>query len=360
MRHLDVLPLVLGLSAATLACGGVPHDSPDSVVFGAPILLTCSGSTTSSSIAVGDFDGDHTTDIAGCVSDSSVSVFLNKNGTLVGPVQTNMGGSWLQAHDVNGDGKVDLATYSSKAESTVVGFAAGGGTFQPTATDYPELCDNYTVSFDGYANAVCNNYTNKTVTVKDIASDGSTIDLFSMSVPAPARAADVDGDGKPDFVYPVGSSVAVQLGLGGSSFGPMQVVVTADDKVQDIDFADVDGDGVTDMIVKTGTSSTGYTYFVVQNKNGTLTPVSQFAAVESVDYAFRDVTGDGIMDVVLTDHAQLAIMVGKGDGTFEKTALLVTGPWTDASHFEFTDLNGDGKPDLVVGDGATISVLLRQ
>ena len=40
MRHLG-LALVLGLSASTLACGGTPHDSPDSIVFGAPMILSC-------------------------------------------------------------------------------------------------------------------------------------------------------------------------------------------------------------------------------------------------------------------------------------------------------------------------------
>jgi hypothetical protein len=125
-------------------------------------------------------------------------------------------------------------------------------------------------------------------------------------------------------------------------------------------FGDIDGDRSTDLIVQVGSSSTtGYTYALAVNKAGAFQVVNQFVKVEDVTYNFQDVTGDGIVDVVLSQDAQIVVMVGKGDGTFADKALLLTGPWT-SSAYVFSDLNGDGKPDLVVADSSNVSVLLRQ
>ena len=48
-----------------------------------------------------------------------------------------------------------------------------------------------------------------------------------------------------------------------------------------------------------------------------------------------------------------------GDGTFDTNAVVLTGSWSELTHFDFGDLNADGKPDLVVG-GQSISVVFRQ
>jgi hypothetical protein len=71
------------------------------------------------------------------------------------------------------------------------------------------------------------------------------------------------------------------------------------------------------------------------------------------------VTGDKVADLVVVRGAALTITRGVGDGTFDTNAVVLTGAWTDMTHFDFGDLNSDGKPDLVVG-GQSISVVFRQ
>ncbi len=362
MRNLVGIALVFGLSASTFACGGVQHDSPDQVVFDAPMLLACGDGTPKDVVATGDFNGDHLTDVVGCASSSSVSVFLNQGGGSFGDPKVVEADEieGLEVHDVDGDGRSNLVLTTSDGNygsTTTIAFATANGDFNVTQQpDYPRGCQNYVASFDGYADAVC--YEDGNAVIYDIANDGTEQHVASIPVAGNPHIADLDGDGKPDFAYGIGSTVAVQLGHG-TSFQAAQVVAVADEQVVEISFADIDGDGYVDMIVEVG-SAGAYSYVLVHNDQGTgFTAMSAFAAVHGVDYTFEDVTGDGVMDTVLTENEQLMVMVGKGNGTFEDKALLVTGPWTNASGFSFADLNADGKPDLVVG-GETVSVLLRQ
>ena len=125
-------------------------------------------------------------------------------------------------------------------------------------------------------------------------------------------------------------------------------------------FADIDGDGLVDLIARTGTSDSGWTDWLVHNKGALAFEVwSQVRVPDNVDETYCDATGDGRVDIVLTQAAEILIMVGQGDGTFDSTAVLVTGPWSIARNPLFIDLTGGGKPDIVVGDTA-VSVLLRQ
>jgi hypothetical protein len=358
MRHLKTLS-VLGLSLSTFACGGTPHDSPGSVVYSAPMLLTCADGSTSSVVATGDFNGDKITDLVGCVTSNSASVFLGAGGGMFGnAMAVEIGGSnSLEVHDVDGDGKSDIVgEYESNA---YISFAKGNGAFAPPIEQpaYPFGCSAYQYALDGFENAIC--FSNGTLTISDMAADGSSVQVASMPAPAAPELADLDGDGNLDLVYAIGSSIAVQLGIGGTTFGPVQVIAVLDASIEDFTFTDVDGDGFVDVVARINQDGDD-AYQILHNKNGTgFESLGLIARAEDVDYLFQDVTGDGVMDAVLSQDAEIVVMVGKGDGTFADQGIELLGTWTSASGFSFTDLNGDGKPDLVVG-GSNVSVLLRQ
>jgi hypothetical protein len=361
MRHLATVSLVVGLSASTFACGGTPHDSPDSIVFGAPVIMSCpSGAINGAQI--GHFRAT-ANDIAACQTKTGVSTFVNDGaGAFRTGTVADIATGDFEVLDVDGDGLSDIVSlqFGSSSYNPQISFARKDGTFAPPVSqpNYPFGAEKR-FSIDGMRNAFEYDATNKLVTFEDLTSDGSASVITTATVPSWPYFADVDGDGNVDMAFAIGSTVAVELGYGHGSFGAAQVVLIAPDKVNNVFFGDVDGDGVQDMIVETGSSSTGYTYSIAINKSGSLQVVNQFAEVKDVTYKFQDVTGDGIVDVVLSQDAQIVIMLGKGDGTFADKPLLLTGPWT-SSAYVFSDLNGDGKPDLVVADSSNVSVLLRQ
>jgi VCBS repeat protein len=82
------------------------------------------------------------------------------------------------------------------------------------------------------------------------------------------------------------------------------------------------------------------------------------AGVSPQSVAEADVNRDGKVDLVVSNSAGVAVVLGRGDGTFEaKTQFGVGGGGSVA----VGDLNGDGNLDLVTGNGwyqHTLSVLL--
>ncbi len=362
MRHLNLLPVVFGLSVSTFACsGGVQHDSPSNITYSAPMLLACADGSTSSVIATGDFNGDKLPDLVGCETKDSVSVFLNAGAGFFGDaisVQLESTIFWVDAEDVDGDGKSDIIW--SHGSDIGVTYSNGDGTFGRTIAqaNFPDGCNAYKYSLDGFENAIC--YENGKVIVYDMASDGSGQQAFTLAAPATPTVLDVDHDGHLDFAYAIGSSIAVQLNLGDNTFGPVQVVVVTGARVNSLQPVDIDGDTYTDLIADVGSSSTGEAYAFLHNEAGTgFKDLGDLPKADHVSYQFQDVTGDFVMDLVLAQDGALVVMVGKGDGNFEDQGVALTGPWTSSSQAKFTDLNGDGKPDLVVG-GSSVSVLLRQ
>jgi hypothetical protein len=68
-----------------------------------------------------------------------------------------------------------------------------------------------------------------------------------------------------------------------------------------------------------------------------------------------DLNSDGKLDLVVSNDlsADVSILLGKGDGTFGKTASLKTQPLTDS--IAVADFNNDGKADLAVTSTARAS-----
>jgi len=91
---------------------------------------------------------------------------------------------------------------------------------------------------------------------------------------------------------------------------------------------------------------------------------------DSTSVAVSDVNGDGIPDIIVgyRDSNQVSVLLGDGDGTFQRPATYSTGPGATNGNFGLAvaDVNGDGKPDIVattVPDDITaagsLSVLLN-
>jgi hypothetical protein len=99
------------------------------------------------------------------------------------------------------------------------------------------------------------------------------------------------------------------------------------------------------------------------NGDGTL-QIAEQIPIDGGDPAVilaRDVNDDGKLDlVVVNTFSTLAVLHGKGNGTFENPQYFTAG--FGLRSLSFADVNGDGSLDIVTADEFfdEVSVLLRQ
>jgi hypothetical protein len=292
--------------------------------------------------------------------------------------------------DVNGDGKLDLIAVTASDGSSAginVFLGNGSGTFPTTAVSGPAGA--------GGAVAVIADFNSDGK--KDIATsygqillgngDG-TFGLLPQTLPEGQQrgvaAADLNQDGKIDlaFTNSTAATVDVYFGNGDGSFVHSASYPTIHGATT-IEASDLDGDGFPDLFV--GTAHGGvYTasqfsessfQSLLNYGDGTFgpsrayfpgPPSQQFdlnPTAAYVQYATANFTSSGKPDLLLltngTSGAALAVLKGKGDGTFSQSAIPTQLSNPSAPQFISAiasgDMNGDGKPDMVFAWGSDSS-----
>ncbi|HSZ59174.1 MAG TPA: FG-GAP-like repeat-containing protein [Tepidisphaeraceae bacterium] len=382
--------------------------------------LTSYVGATPNAVAVADVNGDGKEDLVvgdgGTAYPGNVAVLLgNRDGTFQPAVNFNTGVNpyALAVADLNGDGRLDIATANQRSNTVSVLL----GDVPPTVLSInrasppgPITSDSsvtYTVTFNESVTGVnasdfslaLNGVTTTTpvvisgsgaaytVTINGISGTGTLglnlVDNGSIQdaagnplqaggVPSfshqpivgnPSRVyamavADLNGDGKADLVEATGNSGIVLLGNGNGTFRPGQTFALAK-YVSSIVVADVNGDGKPDLVV----SNTYYHNSVsvlLGNGNGTFQAQRSYAVGNAPrSLAVSDVNGDGKADIITANNQSntVSVLLGNGDGTFQSQTTFAAGgsPWSIA----VSDVNGDGRPDIVVGNfNHTVSVLL--
>jgi VCBS repeat protein/FG-GAP repeat protein len=306
----------------------------------------------------------------------------------------NSGGPiWVLAADVNGDSQLDLVvanwcvSVSACASSNVgVLLNTGHGTFQPVVTYDTGGYHAFAVSIndmngDDIPDLIVANGCGDSFNQPGGCPDGSASVLLgngdgtfqaSHSFPSGGSlsalvVADVNRDGHPDVVVsncapsaqlcPAGNgNVGVLLGNADGSLQPVTLYDSGGLAASFVAVADVNGDHEPDVLVSNQR--------ICDNCRGTLGVLlgrgdGTFHSVQTYDtglfapafIAIADFNGDHSPDMVLTQNigggGELAVLLNRGDGTFETAAVYETGGLY-ATPLVIADANGDGKPDLMV------------
>jgi hypothetical protein len=225
-------------------------------------------------IAAGDFNRDGLPDLAVSNDDPSfkgVVILQGRgDGTFAPPVKYVMkfsvGG--LAVADVNGDGRPDLVLGQS--------IALGGGQYQGEVHVLPGNRDGT------FGDAV------------DYAGGPGIVGSLAV--------ADLNGDGRPDFVEgswdPVGETLSIILSNPDGTYGPATVLAPGWTPGF-IVVADVDGDGRPDLVVSDGAGPVS----VLRNQGaGRFGPAVTYAAGARAGSAqAADFDGDGLPELVVVN-----------------------------------------------------------
>ena len=295
-----------------------------------------------------DLNGDGWLDLM--VADvfySSINVFLNNgDGTFYYPGKVGLGGTYSGSFtlgDFNHDGKIDLAEIGC-------GGLNGGGA---SCTLNIGLGDGTGLNF---------------APSQSIPLAGSSFNL---------QSADINGDGKLDFVFARGSVGVILWGRGdGTVSGPTYLRPSTTDPVDAVAVADFNNDGRLDLTLLSGEPcdpdpnrgpcGVGYvnTVWMYKNNGGTsftLTTHSQFTAQAGVIVP-ADINGDLNQDVLHYNPFPEGLnpvrggtggydyVLGLGNDTLGTQGTLSSSGIGAAT---FRDMNGDSRADYAVVDWYT-------
>lgn len=274
----------------------------------------------------------------------------------------------IASGDFNNDGIPDLVSVAPTNGFIDVALGKGNGTFAPWLGSLASYSPRYVAvgKFDGL---------NLDAVVNDSAFGNALVMLgngegyFPSSTPLDLNGAytnnfaiaDFNGDHRDDLAMTDGvGNEFIFLSNGDGTFQGPQVFTTGGIDPEPIVASDFNGDGIVDLAVLNvdyHTGRTGSLAVLLGKGDGTfgspqLTPFPSGAF--GLGLAVGDFNLDGKLDLALTASTTssqtdfVVILLGKGDGTFARRSTTMSGPGYGS--LGVGDFNGDGKLDVVVAD----------
>ena len=335
-------------------------------------------------VTVADLNGDGARDLAvvsagdGFTPTGHISVLAgNGDGTFQPGVRhaTGVGAVSVGVGDVDADGRPDLlaAALSSAGagSSALILLANADGTFQtPRAFatgSRPNSVGIGDFDGDGRVDVATANSDADTVSILLGNGDGSFFEAPKYGANRLAdsvAAGDFNRDGVPDLaVANQSDSCSVLLGYGDGTFQAAQTFAAGDNPMG-IASGDLNGDGELDVATANWLSNT--VSVLLGNGDGTLRTAVQYAAgVRPMSIAAADFNGDGALDLAVANDGlqwgsvgRVSVLPGNGDGTFRAPVTLIAG--RNSRSVAARDLDGDGDVDLAVANAHShdVSVML--
>ena len=273
-------------------------------------------------------------------------------------VISTMGGTSLQASDVNNDGKLDLVSIGSLSfgdEGVVVQLGNGDGTFQSpivTALNQPGvrmvLGD---FNNDGRLDAVVHDF--ELVWFLPGNGDGTFQapigTFFSGTIMNSFAAGDFNQDGKLDLAVGNAGQVRILLGNGDGTFQQPTTSYSAGNGTSfSMALGDFNLDGKLDIVVTSETDNS--VAVLLGNGDGTMQNGVEYATTQGpVTVAVADLNADGKPDLAVISQGKhgasnLSHLLGNGDGTFQTHVDQIAA--LGSVGIALADYNGDGKPDI--------------
>jgi hypothetical protein len=364
------LSFIFAISLTTVAC---PQGLPTPVQFNvAPSYKVGAGPV---SVVAADFNGDGKMDLATANSAAnSVSILLGKGDGSFGSSNDYPVGrspSSVAVADFNADGWRDLVT-ANRSEGTVsVLINNGNGTFR-AGTPYkvgtsPIFAVAGKLGRESGVGIVALNTGDSTISVIQDGGIGTGVTVTNYDVggyrATSLALADFDQDATIDIAvitaYHPGAT-RVFLNRGDGKFDT-PIDSRSGSFSSSVAIGDFNRDAKMDLV----TADSGGTTVLMGNGNGTFTRLTNYVTLGRViAVAVGDFNGDGDLDHIalnttfLTNDNLVTVLLANGDGTFTRTSDYAVGKV--ASSIAIADFNNDGKLDIAVADSAdnSVSVLL--
>ena len=323
--------------------------------------------TDATAIAVGDLNGDNHTDIAVAGGAAVMLLFGNGDGAFQAPVSVGTVGAYaLAVGDVNGDGVNDIvATGTEIVQNTpepavFVLLGNGGGTFRGPESYIVDSAPTFVVlgdfNHDGRPDIACS-AENAGISVLLNTGQGKFEHSNAFHATKHSNfvsAGDLNGDGLPDLIVTDSGSLtypmAVLLNKGHGTFGAPAIIDLPDTPGSPVALGDFNGDGKLDFAANVA-NSFGFTGVAVAlgNGDGAFQPLKTYATPLNADVVIAgDFNREGNLDLAVATYAkgvaQLSVLLGSGDGTFQ-TAVNSPLP-AQARTMVAGDFNGDGILDV--------------
>jgi hypothetical protein len=340
---------------------------------------TLIGTAPVTAVAVGDVDGDGRADTVmatgynfGSADDFTLFVFRSRpDGTLAPPQRYSTVAGYgseimsLVVADLDGQGRNAVIAASSGNAIQIFrrqgdGSLASSQTITTPASYVVRVAD---VNGDGRPDFVGRPFIGSAVQVWTQAVDGS----FGAPLAVPVVAGgygdlavgDINGDGRNDIVITStetlpGQQIGLLLQQPDGSFATARYLDVPGDSAQGVAIGDVNGDGRNDLVVALGfTSTIGVMLQDAQGQLGTMTSVR--AATNAMRVQVADIDGDGRLDVVSSAWGgwPLALNRQRSDGTLGGAETFPVADYGQNSPglVAVGDVDGDGLLDIVYGRG---------
>jgi len=309
------------------------------------------GGVSSSSWALVEVHNPTTT-----IAPSPPKIYYYQNGGEV---------TQLLVADFNNDGIMDLADSNAADRiSILLGDGLGNFNFSHMATwDYWPAFGLNNATYgdfngDGNLDLAYQAYfgpNNPTGLAVSLANGDGTFHqawLRDDSALIGALAGDFNRDGKLDLIAgDAAPYTKVFLGNGDGTFDLFKTYNFGGILRQAGDF---NGDGILDLVFVPDALPTGV-YVTLGNGDGTFKTPRKVASFDGKICVFsptvlvNDFNGDGNLDIAYCAGTEIGVLLGNGDGTFQRAKYYYVDSKTEFS-FTAGDFNSDGKTDLLVSD----------